>query len=300
MRLMEIIVRRPKHDETQIVSRIWETVFGATDTELFFNHYYDPEFCAVAIYDNMPVAAGHLIPVGDFVFGDFSAPCAMIYAVATLPQMRGCGYGSAVVRELISLAYSADEMVAALCPSDDELFGYYASHTAMCDFFYANEKCYENARLTRGSAELAMISPAEYGRLRETFLLGVPHIIMDFRALSYQNSLCALFGGGLIRVETPDGICCAVVERQSRETMWVKEMLIPQAFAGLKAEEFTQQVLSEIGAAFAAERYIVRTPAARSETGFPGRRFGMLAAQLRLTESFSESLFKPWIGLAFD
>ena len=124
--------------------------------------------------------------------------------------------------------------------------------------------------------------------MREGFLSNIPHIKPDLRAVEYQDLLCREFGGGLFKVELPDGISCAVVETHSGGRVLIKELLAPDGCE--------PHVLSAIAATFPAEEYIVRTPAQR-ETG-QSRRFGMLAAFPALPDAFNHAL--PWFGLALD
>ena len=274
---------------------IWKTVFGGAEEEdVFFTHYYDPELCAAAIHDGAPAAMGHLLHAGSFISGEDVFPCAMIYAVATLPQLRGHGFGTAVVNKLISAGLGTGYGAVALCPAEDSLFEYYKSRTDLRECFFVREQILDNITPTPddGHPALSELSSDEYSRLRASLLSDVPHIAQCPRAISYQSLLCRLYGGGLFRIETPFGAACAVVEKQADGAVWIKELLTPPGVSSLS-------LIPSIAAAFPAPEYLVRTPACPSDTEPGVRRFAMLAASCGLMESFPATA-SPWLGMAFD
>ena len=322
---MDTTTRAARDDETGALRHIWKTVFGDGDVSLFFDHYFDPDLCVVADREGVPAAAGYLLPTGSISFGERAAPCAMVYGVATLPEHRNLGLGAAVVRSLVTLGYSAGFPAIALCPSNDSLFGYYSARTGFRDWFYIHERRFDSAPATVSEARLSEVSPHDYGRLRERFLSGIPHLELDIRALSYQGLLCKEYGGGLFAVETPGGDSCVVVERQDGGVMWIKELLAREGFEGC--------ALSSVASAFPAGQYVVRTPAERDNSQFTihnsqlvergnsqftvhnsqftvnnsqlsVRRFGMVVATGDLLRAMNSSVAAqkaaPWLGLAFD
>ncbi|MCL2409423.1 MAG: GNAT family N-acetyltransferase [Oscillospiraceae bacterium] len=284
---MEIVIRPPEIDEMQALRRIWTSAFGAGDESAFFSHYFKPAYCLTAVCDGLPVSAGYLLPFGKLRSGNGeSVSCAMIYGVAVLPRYRGRGFGTMVMRALVSLGreYGA----VALCPSDDGLFRYYRNCAGFCDWFYTREK--RLISLPRVAAsKVAAVALPEYGRLRENLLADSPHIEMDLHALGYQEILCHTYGGGIYMIDTPGGESCAVVEKQQNGTVWIKELLAP-----VGCEDYA---IASIAAAFPSKEYLVRTPARRNDTSRSCRRFGMLAAVPGITGAGEAA---PWFGLAFD
>jgi len=326
--MSEIITRNPRIDEIPALRHIWETAFGGSDEALFFDHYFAVDMCITAVSGDIPASAGYLLPAGNLIIGGKAVPCATIYAVATLPESRGCGFGAAVVRELINTGHSSAYPAIALCPSDDGLFGYYGSRTDLRDWFYVSEQRFDKAPSFSEHTKLTLISDDEYGRLREKLLDGTPHIEPDKRALSYQRRLCGLLGGGLFRVDTPGGFYCAVVEVQSDGEVWIKELLTPRCG---RSEAVVTCALAAIAEAFPAGAYVVRIPArhgvSRStiqysqlpnheplesgnksgadrllghDIGFVSRRFGMLALRPGMIDTACIDNTAPWYGLAYD
>lgn len=300
---MEIFTRHPHNEEIPALELIWSAAFGREELACFFSCYYDPFMTIVATNDSVPVSAGYLLPVGNLICDGTRVPCAMIYAVSTLPGFRGCGYGASVTRELIKTSQDSNFPAVALCPSEDSLFEYYSARTGLRDCFYINERRISHVPADDSGAELLPVTVDEYRWLRSDLLKDVPHIEPDMRVLTYQGMLCRIFSGGLYRIDMDTGVSCAVIERQSDDVVWVKELLAPP--------ERETDALPVITAAFPAREYFVRTPVrpsritgeVRQTPGSTVRRFGMLSMP-----SASDSLFPvpaapsslPWFGFAFD
>jgi len=318
---MEAIVRHPETDELPALSRIWKTVFDDGCEADFFDHYFDPSHCIIAQYGDVIAASGFLLPAGHIINGMQRVRCAMIYAVATLPEHRRLGYGETVVRQLISRGHELSYQAIVLCPADDSLFEYYKTRIELRDWFYVFEQKITFAQIHNGcvdsqpmsAARLTRVSEERYGRLREEMLDKTPHIEFDKRAMAYQSLLCEQYGGGLYQIDSADGISCAIVERQFGGAVWIKELLTPdraKVFDIVPAQQ-TLNILKAIAANHPADEFLVRMPAeAREQSGSPEnrpdkqskcvRRFGMIAVFDGIFDSHIISSPPPWYGLAFD
>ena len=191
---MNAIIRQPKTEEIPALRQIWKTVFGDPEEYIdkFFETYFKPEMSAVADNGSGITAAGYLLPAGNIRCEEFSIPCAMVYAVSTLPEYRDHGFATAVVEELISIASAAGYKATVLRPSDESLFEYYSAHTSFKEWFFVSERKFR--RTTQDSdkkSELTAVSPEEYNLLRETQLSAIPHIEFDLRACNIRNSFAA-------------------------------------------------------------------------------------------------------------
>jgi len=319
---MEPDIRRPGTDDEPSLRHIWKTVFASDDEDAFFGFLYDPDMCSTAYHDSTLAAAGYLLPAGNIVCGESAVPATMIYAVATLPDFRGLGYGTAIVHDLISKSRAAGYPAIVLCPADDGLFRYYADHTEFHDWFYVSERRIKKpanitgrltltsgtstltsststlteskSTLTSGRSKLIEIQADEYAQLREELLKGTPHINIDLNLLAYQSLLCREFGGGLFRIDTGGRISCAAIETDSDNTVRVIELL------GDKKN--ISDVFSAISEEFPAGEYVVRTPvmSAGGICGISSHRFGMLAAPPGVLDAVSGKKPLPWYGLAFE
>ena len=291
---MEFFTRQPRSCEMPVLRQIWQTVFGEDDisADIFFSHYFDPELCVVADHAGVPAAAGYLFPAGKLVCGgqEHGIQCAMIYALATLPEYRGHGFGSAISRELIRAGHEKGIHAVVLHPSSDSLFEYYSSRTSLRDCFYVCEQKFSVAPSGKPS-KLSEIDAEQYAALRKKLLADIPHIEMNLSALNYQQMLCRRLGGGLFAIDIPDGPACATVETSLGGTVWIKELLTPVGSEAL--------AISSIAAAYPAKEYIVRTPACRGDADSVAVRFGMLAAFAEVP-GIRDGNSAPWYGLAFD
>ena len=320
---MSIPTRFAQLTDIPALRAIWAAAFGEGDEADFFSFYFKPETCVVADRDGSPVAAGYLVPFGDIVYSGADVPCAMIYAVAVLPDFRSLGYGKYLVRDLISAGHSMGYPAIVLCPSDDSLFEYYSARTDLRDWFYAAERRLSIVPPPDSIAELSRISADDYSELRERLLAGTPHIKLNRDVLLFQDIICSHEGGGLFRASTaaaPDGAACAIVERQPGGSVAIKELL---ALNGCESS-----ALLSIAAKFPSDEYTVRTPAKTASIATEPtiehttehiaecvtetapvtapvtipetRRFGMLAAATELAAAVENYGVAPWYGPAFD
>jgi len=284
------LTRLPRDDETPSLRNIWTEVFGGCDDGVFFDHFYDRDMCRVIFHHGIPAAAGYFMPAGNILCGDLTVPCAMIYAVATLPPYRNRGYGAEIVRQLIAAGNEAGYPAMVLCPSSDDLFNYYSKNTVLQEFFYTSEHCLKISEAFNDSADITEITAQDYYDLRENLLTGTPHIEMTLSALEYQSLLCNLYGGGLFKITTSAGLACAVVEKALDGNIWIKELLTKN--------DCLHDVTASIASLYPAPEYFIRSPA--QNHGQIVRRFGMLAVHSELFNTLNANNAPPWYGLAFD
>ena len=236
------------------------------------------------------------MPIGFFVCEEVRVPCAMIYAISTLPAYRGHGFASSVTNMLIEKGHESGHQAVVLCPTNDSLFEFYGNHTTMRDWFYCCETAYDRASLAGKScvSKAAFCSIGEYGALRESLLEEFCHIEYDERTLSYQHMLCMQSGGGYVTVSSFDGIACAAIERDSENfrRFFVKEFLVD----GISDVD----ALTSISILFNADELIVRTPVRAIEDHTNARRFGMISSLDLPAHMLGISNHAPFYGFAFD
>jgi len=291
--MSDVLTRKPNDAEIPVLRGIWENVFGTIGEDSFFLHYYAPDLCVIAEYNNAPAAVGYLIPFGDILCQSKEYPCAMIYSVATLPEYRGMGLGTAVVCNLIDLARELAYPAVILCPNNDKLFEYYSSRTGLYDWFYVSEQVINEVPADTAIASLTEISVNEYRTRRERLLEETVHIRHDLRALEYQAMLCNELGGGFFKI----GDTIAVVECQPSGEVWIKELLTPGSRNAVSDPDlYIANAVASISSSFPARLYVVRFP---SQIG-TGRRFGMVT--FPDNPHFDPCLkgSAPWFGMAFD
>ena len=299
--MIEIVTRSPLDGEIPALRNIWDDVFGSEGLDSFFFRFYDPNHCVVAEFEKIPAASGYLVPFGTIKFNnDISEeiPCAMIYSVAVLPEYRSMGLGTAVVNELICRARKYGFPAVVLCPSDDGLFEYYRNRTELVDWFYTDDIIVKNisAGSCNGLLTPVNINTTDYNFIREELLKETVHIKHDLKIMEYQEDFCTESGGGLFQI----GDYCTVVERQSENTVWIKELLAPAEIKNNKTiDEAVTDVIYAISSLFPADRYLIRLPSFYGK----GRRFGMLALDDDTVPGkllLNNMVYSPWYGMAFD
>ncbi len=293
-----VLTRTADPSDTPALKALWKTVFGDTDADIarFFNIYYSPDRTVIIKDGGIPVSAAYILPAGSLVTPDGArGTCAMLYAIATLPEYRGRGYGAAVTRAAAAAALAQGFSAAVLWVAEDSLLGYYEKHTGFKPFFNAveteflpNEWAAEipDFKITRAE-------PEAYGQLRRKILTGSVFIDSDRRALSYQQILCDAAGGGLYILENGvHPIGCAVVELEDG-TGLVKELLIVNGYT-------PKQAVSVIAERHPAEKYIVRYPTNVCRSGQEkSRPFGMIFPNHTQFDGNALHCAK-WYGPAFD
>ena len=308
-------IRKATSNDINALQNIWSIVFDYTDMALFFESFYAPELTLVYEKENKIIAMGFLLPVGNLLLKqDDCVPCAMIYAVATLPESRGLGAGSSISAMLIELAQAQGYTAVVLQPADDDLFGFYSKHTKMREWFYGteyitspNEADFARVPNNLDDIKSERISTAEYIKIRETLLADIPHIKYNFNTVDHQKKLCDLYGGGLYKFTTSHGDACAVIERQSDELVCVKELLCPKISDLETIQTVYNRIISNIAFNYPATQYIIRTPinneltvALNSESVIIKKRFGMLTLTNDKQYEIHNKNALPWYGLAFD
>ncbi len=282
---------------------LWKIVFedDDEDIDIFFDTWFSPALTVVIQEGPTPVSAAYILPVGQIALrGDCREKsdrldCAMIYAIATLPECRGRGYGEAVTRAAAELAAQKGYPAVVLKPAGDDLFEFYAKRSAFRDFFSAYIAELNDAELPLNDPRysLSPVSPHEYRQLRQNFLEDRTYIDMDERGLSYQAHLCSKSGGGLFCL-LYEGLWagCAVIE-PGEDMVAIKELLLSGG-CGMP------DAISAIAKLFPAKKYEVRALADDENTQRSGyRRFGMMVP-FEGCPNIPYVYSAKWYGPAFD
>ncbi|MDR1589409.1 MAG: GNAT family N-acetyltransferase [Oscillospiraceae bacterium] len=298
-----VATRTAAPGDARLLRAIWQAAFEDEDAEIsdFFDSFGGSVVSVIAEIRGEAAAAGHMAPAGSLVSpGGVRTPCAMLYSIAALPEMRGLGGGAAVTRALTRRAAELGFPAAVLKPADDGLFEYYSGRAGFREWFYASERKFHASELPRvAAADARRVTPREYGDLREGLLRGVTHIDAGGGALEYQRRLCERSGGGLFGISAGGLTACAAVERRDGGALSVKELLIPPGAPPSAAAVCAAALARRLP----AEEIDVRTPA--TDVPPPGaqdggaRRFGMLYTA---TDAPAPGARRPggWYGFAFD
>jgi GNAT superfamily N-acetyltransferase len=277
---------------------LWKTVFGDADADIarFFSVYFSPELTVVVRDGGTPVSAAYILPVGSLARPEGAREsCAMLYAIATLPDYRGRGFGGAVTRAAAALALDQGFSAVVLKPADPGLFGYYEKRVGFVPFFEADQAEFRPDALPakKRGFTLTPAAPARYRSQRQRILGGSVYIDADERALSYQQQLCAASGGALYVIGSDNGdIGCAAVEKDG-DTVRVNELLLS---CGYEPED----AAAAIAGRHAASRYVVRYPGNLCRQGVnKSPPFAMILPKTNISDVGDMHCAK-WYGPAFD
>lgn len=290
---MQVNIRRTEQRDIPELVNLWHKVFGDSPARIlsFFSRFY-PERCALVAEESGKIAASmYVLDVGELCIAENSLPVGVTYAVGTLPEYRGRGYGKMLTRAGIEASFLKGMEVNIICPAEDSLFEYYKSVLNCRDWFYACEYRLRKSELSAEKCALSLsrVNAREYSCLREQRLEGTHHVAFNENALEYQHELCEKSGGGMFRIDGGEAGCMAA-EIAEDGTVFVKELLFAQEEASAAVSALAQELQ--------AEELVIRTPAKNVEDANV-RRFALLATESGEMPS-AHSEYLPWYGFAFD
>ena len=289
-------VRISSPEDVPAQRALWKLAFGDGDDYIdnFYHTYYRPERMLVL------EEAGRVCSMTAWFDTAFVVPergefrCAYLYAVATHPDCRGKGLAGRLLAGADDYFRSQGIPAVSTVPAEPSLH----------DFFGRNgfRECFRHFEGTLTPGELPPArapvlrrsAPAEYGRVRETLLTGVPHIAYAEDALRYQEGCCALGEGGLYVGDTSAGPVCLCAEEAGGGLVVIKEYLGSPAACRL--------ALPDLHRIAPAERWLIRSQ--RSPEESPANQslglFGMLKWLDPKLEQGWDWASTAYLGLAFD
>ena len=200
---------------TDALKKLWQAAFNEPMEAIngFFDLAYSPDRCRILEENGQIVSALYWF---DCEYG--GGKLAYIYAVATDPAHRGKGFASRLLEETHAFLKKQDYAGVVLKPANG-LFPFYERlGYSTCGFIRRFP-----AEAGNLPATLKKLSPAEYGRLRRSYL---PEngIIQEGITLDYLHSFADLYG-------TEDALFC--VSRQ--EPVFFEYLGTPNSAPGILA-----------------------------------------------------------------
>lgn len=106
--------------------RLWMTSFGDSEEYVlgFARHMGNEDTPVVRYRDGTAVSALHLLSCG-FKLWDEVVPASYIYAAATLPEYRGRGMMSRLIRQSFRTARQQGAVISLVLPASESLYRYY-------------------------------------------------------------------------------------------------------------------------------------------------------------------------------
>lgn len=245
--MTDFIVRPWRPEDKPQLTRLWETAFG--DSPAYIRRFHDlfltgERACIVAETGGVTASAMYLIPDVTLRLSRKDALTARYaYALATLPEYRGRGMGTAVYRAVCAAALETAD-AACVLPAEEALYPFYENASGAKPVSFVKQARFTPAELADVPAGKAARIPAQqYAWLRESLLAGMPHAALPdqvFELLEDGGADFFLLENGAALAETAAGVC------------HITELLAPGS-DGIKA-------IAGIAAWCPAEEYIVRSP----------------------------------------
>jgi GNAT superfamily N-acetyltransferase len=278
--------------DVNALKELWQAVFldSAQEIDRFFAHFYAPER-TVALTDGGSLAAmAHLLPVGNLLLGEREHSCAMVYAVASDPALRGRGYGRCVTEQACLRAQALGYDAVVLHPASPPLFSFYESLGFTPFFSSCTVPLNRQSPATSGEVSLRRVPAKEYVQLRRAFLQGSVYIDFTPHALAYQEMLCGDAGGLFAAEQGGVPIGCAIIEGDGAGIS-VRELLCHKENFGTVSAALNRAFSS-------AKTIVVRAPEWAVPSGLGSSLpFGMLRSFTPL--DIPRNAVK-WYGPAFD
>jgi len=184
-------VRFSTPEDVPQLKQLWSIVFEDKDSYLdrFFGLLPELGVCFLAEQDSAVISAAYLLK--GISLPDGRSAC-YLYAVATLPEARGRGASSSVMRVVRSYADS-EGLVLLTLPAEDWLYDYYGKTLGAvhCSHFV------QDLFLPLPDSRIRCVSDEEYRIAREASLCGIPHCGMTPVWYSLLEGLCNCYDGGL-------------------------------------------------------------------------------------------------------
>lgn len=280
-----IEIREAKPAELGRVRALWQAVFG--DEEAYIDRFLARAGAGeiLVLYDAGELCSMAAIPAVELVGAQGKREkAAYVYALATAPERRGCGYAGMLLHYVdFTLRERGVEWVTVV-PAEAGLHRFFAS----AGFEEGFTTSVWTGELPKAAADTALepLESGEYGTLREELLSGTVHVGYDEGLLEFQAS-----AGGLFRVQVQGCPGCLAAEREE-EKLILKELLLPGGDALAAA--------AAAGARLGAKCAEIRLPAGwPAPAGSRRWEFGMVK---RLTPGGTAraGLEGAYLGLAFD
>lgn len=274
-------------EELPRLRELWRLAFGDEEAFIdgFFARWGGPDRLLTLREEGVAVSMLALLPMEAVAASGRRALLPYVYALATDPAQRGKG----CAKKLLDYAAgrARDMGAAGICtvPAQPSLHKFFAS--AGYGECFATRRWAAAIDPSAVEGEAAAVGAAEYARLREELLAGVPHGAWDGELTAIQESFSQSSGGGLYRLELAEGPGCAAVERHGDMAV-AKELLCPRGSQARAAALLARKL--------GILRWELRGPAAM-EAGedWP---FGMaIWFDKEMGAAFGE---RAYLGLAFD
>ncbi len=266
-----IEVRAALDGEAERLRELWRQGFG--DSNAFIDLYnasmFRPENAQLLLVDGHVAAMTMMIPAQLRFAGGEMLAAHCIYALTSLPEYRGRGFGTGVLYSAMERMGQSGIPFTLISPDSESLFDLYRK-CGFKDAFYVREAQMDVSDTSLIKPLLRPASSAEYTEARNHFLNGREYVVWDERATAFQKAICQSAGGDLYVVEKEDLLCCMAAEVSEDGELIVLELLALD-------DEWMLPCLTALALLFSVRSCLVRMPAFLGESlGGEIKHFGMI------------------------
>ena len=277
--------RDSRFGDEEALKSIWSLAFGdsAEFIDMFFSRFYRPGTAILIEKDGVPVSAGYtFFGYEAHVPGSPPLPLCLGYAIGTLPEHFGKGFGAGVTRAMRDKAANAPGRAFCVSPSEYGLRRWYSNVIGARDCFMGGSLSVRRRDLPDpGFLKASEIDAEEYNPLRSRLLAGTAHVRFPSEAAAYLQAVCRFCGGGLFRIDCGRDIGCAAVE-PSENGLRLTELIV--------SEKYFLPAVALAADMFRAETVSVRTPVAKNAPRIPTV---MASAPAGSAPAFGEAYWGP-------
>jgi len=249
------MIRFAKDDDHMQLKRLWNQVFGDSDTAVAFYFSHRHQNQNMLVYEAEGIIAGMMtmLPV-QLAFSQEIRAGRYIYAVATAPAYRGQGISTKLLLYCHDWMKKNGETASILVPASGSLFAFYEKRGYQT-VFYVDITTVQSALLPPFPVG-SVCTPCrvqDFYRLRDFAFSGSSLFVKwDQAALEYIIQSAKSFGDGVYHVQTKTGEGYAVCGWRGQK-VFIREI----AAANMDIPD----VLSVLHHTLRADEYMVRLPA---------------------------------------
>ena len=226
-------IRYSRASDKDALKEIWSACFDDSPAAIddFLSRICPEGRSAVMEYGGKCVSAFHIVSAGLIFPGGDCIGLDYLYALGTLPEMRGHGFGSAAA-SFCAEASLLRGRIAALVPADAGLRQWYQKSAGLTPAFSV---CEMTCTASKRSTDVLPMSAHEYFSARGQMLGDIPHAVLPEKMFCWSErySPAAFF------CSLPEYRGCAFAEKYGSRLV-ISELLVPDGKAPQAAAELCQ------------------------------------------------------------